>query len=132
MSKNGGTSYTVLETLTGYTGTYISSRTYDITAYIASNTRIRFRISNYYGGGDDFFKVDWVKIDAGCTPPSQTGSVGNRVWKDFDGDGPGRRRAGLNGVTVQLLNSAARSSRPRPRAATATIPSAASRREPTR
>jgi hypothetical protein len=66
VSNNGGTSYTVLETLTGYTDTYISSRTYNISAYKASNTRVRFRIKTNYGGSDDFFKVDWVKIDGAC------------------------------------------------------------------
>ncbi len=105
VSNNGGTSYTALETLTGYTGTYISSRTFNISAYIASNTRIRFRISNNYGGDDDFFKVDVVRIDAGCTT-EQTGSIGNRVWKDTDADGvQDSGETGINGVTVQLLNS---------------------------
>jgi hypothetical protein len=106
VSKDGGATYTVLETLTGYTGTYDSSRTYNISAYRASNTRVRFRISQNYGGDDDFFKVDWVKLDAGCTPSSTTGSIGNRVWKDVDGDGAqDSGEPGLNGVTVQLLNS---------------------------
>ncbi len=102
VSGNGGTSYTVLETLTGYTGTYISSRTYDISAFKAGNTRIRFRISANYGGDDDFFKVDQVRIDAGCT----TASVGNRVWKDLDGGGDqDSGEPGINGATVQLLDS---------------------------
>src|SRR5262249_25452990 len=39
VSNNGGASYTVLETFTGLTGTYISSRTYDISAYMSNNTR---------------------------------------------------------------------------------------------
>ncbi len=105
VSNNGGASYTVLETFTGLTGTTISSRSYDITAYKASNTRIRFRISNLYGGDDDFFKLDLVRIDATCVPP-QTGSVGDRVWKDSDGDGiQDGGEPGINGVTVQLLNS---------------------------
>ncbi|HEX2644061.1 MAG TPA: SdrD B-like domain-containing protein [Thermoanaerobaculia bacterium] len=108
ISKNGGTSYTVLETLDGYSGTAEDSRSYNITSYIASNTRIRFRVSNGYGASDELFKVDWVKIDAGCSGPSipTTGSAGNRVWKDLDGDGiQDSGEPGLNGVTVQLLNS---------------------------
>src|SRR6185436_12337847 len=79
VSNNGGSSYTVLETFTGLTGTYISSRTYNITAYKASNTRIRFRISANYGGDDDFFKVDQVRIDGACTPtpPPPTCTAGS-------------------------------------------------------
>src|SRR6185436_6369427 len=104
VSNNGGASYTVLETFTGLTGTYISSRTYDITAYKASNTRIRFRISANYGGDDDFFKIDQVRIDASCTP--LTGSIGDRVWYDTDGDGvQDSGEPGLGGTTVELLNS---------------------------
>jgi hypothetical protein len=104
VSKDGGASYTVLETFTGITGTYISSRTYDISAYRGSNTRIRFRISANYEGSDDFFKIDQVRIDAGCS--TQTGSIGDRVWKDSDGGADqDSGETGLNGVTVQLLSS---------------------------
>jgi protocatechuate 3,4-dioxygenase beta subunit len=104
VSKDGGATYTVLETLTGYSGDYTSSRTYNISAYIASNTRIRFRISNGFGGSDDLFKVDSVQIDAGCSVP--TYSIGDRVWKDTDGDGvQDSGEPGISGVTVQLLNS---------------------------
>jgi uncharacterized protein (DUF2141 family) len=107
VSKDGGTSYTVLETLTGITGQVISSRSYDISAFIASNTRVRFRVSSNYGGDDELFKVDQIRIDGACTPPPpQTGSIGNRVWKDLDGDGvQDSGEPGLNGVTVKLLNS---------------------------
>ncbi|HSS49624.1 MAG TPA: SdrD B-like domain-containing protein, partial [Thermoanaerobaculia bacterium] len=104
VSKDGGATYTALETLTGYTGTYISSRTYDISAYIASNTRIRFRISNGYTGSDDLFKVDSVEIDTTCTP--QTFSIGDLVWKDTNGNGvQDSGEPGISGVTVQLLNA---------------------------
>jgi hypothetical protein len=66
VSKDGGATYTVLETFTNITGKVISSRTYNISSYIASNTRIRFRISANYGGSDEMFKVDQVRIDASC------------------------------------------------------------------
>ena len=107
VSKDGGASYTVLETLKGYSGAYEGTRSYNISSFIAGNTRIRFRVSANYGAGDELFKLDWVKIDAGCgsTTP-QTGSIGNRVWKDLDGDGAqDSGEPGLNGVTVKLLNS---------------------------
>ena len=106
VSKDGGATYTALETLTGYTGTYIGSRTYDISGSIASNTRIRFRISANYGGDDDYFKVDLVRIDGSCTPAAQLGSAGDRLWKDADRDGAqDSGEAGIVGVTVQLQNS---------------------------
>ena len=106
VSKDGGANYTVLETLAGYSGTYISSRTYNISNYIASNTRIRFRISANYGGDDDYFKVDMVRIDGSCTPAAQLGSIGDRVWKDNDRDGvQDSGEGGIVGVTVQLLSS---------------------------
>ncbi len=107
VSKDGGSTYTVLETFTGITGTYISSRTFDLSSYIASNTRIRFRITNNYGGDDDFFKVDMVQVGAACTPPAPPSyAIGDRVWKDTDGDGVQESgENGISGVTVQLLNS---------------------------
>jgi hypothetical protein len=106
VSNNGGASYTVLETLSGFTGTYTGSRSYNISAYMASNTRIRFRVSNNYGASDELFKLDWVRIDTSCTPAPQTGSIGNRVWNDADADGvQDSGEAGIDGVTVKLLNS---------------------------
>jgi protocatechuate 3,4-dioxygenase beta subunit/phosphotransferase system IIB component len=106
ISNNGGSSYTLLETLTGFTGTYEGTRTYNISSFIASNTRLRFRVTNGYGAGDELFKLDWVKIDTSCTPTSQNGSIGNRVWFDADGDkAQDSGEPGMNGVTVQLLNS---------------------------
>jgi hypothetical protein len=48
VSNNGGASYTVLKALTG-SGNDTGSRTYNISPFISSNTRIRFRITNNYG-----------------------------------------------------------------------------------
>ncbi|HXU43972.1 MAG TPA: SdrD B-like domain-containing protein, partial [Thermoanaerobaculia bacterium] len=106
VSKDGGATYTVLEVLDGYTGTATDSRSYNITPYISSTFRVRFRVSANYGASDELFKVDFVKIDGTCTPTPQTGSIGDRVWSDTDGDGvQDAGETGLNGVTVQLLNS---------------------------
>jgi hypothetical protein len=66
VSKDGGSTYTVLDTLTNISGTLIDSRTYNISTYKASNTRIRFRIASGYGGSDDFFKIDEVRVDGLC------------------------------------------------------------------
>jgi hypothetical protein len=59
VSNNGGGSWTTLETFTGPLAA--SSRSYDITTSIASNTRIRF-ISNGGYGNNDFFFVDNLQI----------------------------------------------------------------------
>ncbi|HEY3568828.1 MAG TPA: C25 family cysteine peptidase [Thermoanaerobaculia bacterium] len=59
VSSNGGGSWTTLETFTGAFAS--SSRSYDISSYIASNTRVRFlEITGY--GNNDFFFVDNLQI----------------------------------------------------------------------
>lgn len=59
MSNNGGGSWTTLET---FTGTFAASaRTYNIDAYIATNTRVRFIEVGGYTSTDSFF-VDNLQI----------------------------------------------------------------------
>lgn len=65
-SINGGASWTVLETITGISGISTDSRSFDITAFISPNTTIRFRVSNFYGGFDEYFFVDNVQIISSC------------------------------------------------------------------
>ncbi len=65
VSANGGSSWTTLETFTGSI-TSGSSRTYNITSSIATNTRIRFIEFTGYGN-NDFFLVDNVQIKEGST-----------------------------------------------------------------
>ncbi|MCB1877244.1 MAG: RICIN domain-containing protein, partial [Chromatiales bacterium] len=62
ISSDGGASYTVLETFTGFSGAKYGSRSYDVSAYISSQTTIRFRVSQNYGGSYETFKVDNVKL----------------------------------------------------------------------
>ncbi|MBI5566857.1 MAG: S8 family serine peptidase [Chloroflexi bacterium] len=62
VSNNGGTTYTALETFTGITGAVSWARTYDISAFIATNTAIRFRVAQNYGSADESFIVDNVKV----------------------------------------------------------------------
>jgi carboxypeptidase family protein len=59
VSNNGGASWTTLETFTGSFGA--SSRSYNITAFIAANTRVRFIQVGGYAGTDSFF-VDNLQI----------------------------------------------------------------------
>ncbi len=66
VSADGGTSWSVLETITGISGSTTGWRSYDISAYISSETQVRFRVSKYYGGTDELFKVDWVEISSDC------------------------------------------------------------------
>ena len=63
VSANGGVSYTTLETFTNLVGVNSGSRSFDITAYAAANTQVRFRVNNLYGGGNEEFRVDFVEID---------------------------------------------------------------------
>lgn len=53
---------------------------------------------------------NWIKTDMWCVttnPPSGTGSIGDRVWLDADGDGiqDASETGGLTGITVQLKNT---------------------------
>jgi hypothetical protein len=66
MSNNGGGSWTTVAT---YTGAFAATnQSYDVTAYKATNTRVRFIESNGYTGTDSFF-VDNLQIaDSQITP----------------------------------------------------------------
>ena len=44
VSPNGGGSWTVLETISGISGATSGSRAYDLTAFMAANMRVRFRV----------------------------------------------------------------------------------------
>jgi uncharacterized repeat protein (TIGR01451 family) len=63
VSANGGTTWTTLENFTNIDGIASGSRSFDITAYAATNTQIRFRVNNLYGGGNEEFLIDYVEVD---------------------------------------------------------------------
>ena len=63
VSPNGGGSWTTLENFTGLVGSNSGSRSIDISAFASANTRIRFRVANLYGGGNETFRLDFVEID---------------------------------------------------------------------
>jgi hypothetical protein len=66
ISANGGGSWTTLETFTGAFAA--SSRSYNISSSIATNTRVRFlEVSGY--GNNDFFFVDNLQIQSGTVQP---------------------------------------------------------------
>ena len=62
VSANGGTSFTGLETIGGFSGAIWSSRSYDISNFISADTVIRFRVASMYGTGDEYFYADNVQI----------------------------------------------------------------------
>jgi hypothetical protein len=63
VSNNGGASWTTLETFSNDSS---GSRSYDISAYIASNTRVRFEVpAGDITAGDEFFFIDNVQIADG-------------------------------------------------------------------
>jgi len=70
ISADGGGSWTVLETFTGINGASAGGRSFDVTGFMSASTRVRVRITNLYGGGNELFFVDNVQIeatvDAGC------------------------------------------------------------------
>ncbi len=65
VSSNGGSTWSLLENFTGFSGGQSGSRNYDISGFISSNTRIRFRINNGYTGPNEQFRVDFVDISGG-------------------------------------------------------------------
>jgi hypothetical protein len=63
VSGDGGNSYTVLETFTDISGATSGTRAYDISGFISANTRVRFRVTNLYGGSNEHFVLDYVQIE---------------------------------------------------------------------
>ena len=66
VSSDGGGSYSTLEVITGITGETWQMRSFDITPYISSTTRVRFRVSHKYGGSGEKFFVSFAEIETGC------------------------------------------------------------------
>ena len=92
VSTNGGSSYSEIKKFWG-ANTYGKQESFDVSAYISSQTVFRFRVTNYYGGSDETFKLDNFKIVATSTPdPAKgfvnianvTGNGANQVVTDSD------------------------------------------------
>ncbi|MEM7480877.1 MAG: hypothetical protein AAF481_06860, partial [Acidobacteriota bacterium] len=71
VSNDGGATWTVLEVITGISGAVEESRTFDISGHISANTQVRFRVTNLYGGSNEFFCLRFVEITYSCDPPVQ-------------------------------------------------------------
>lgn len=82
VSANGGASYTVIDT---FSNDVSGSASYDISAFISSNTRIRFTIENNFGGGSERMEIDNVSVSGTASQPC-TSSVDHFVIT-HDGNG---------------------------------------------
>ncbi len=69
-SSNGGATFTTLEVITGIAGSANDVRSYDITPFISNDSQVRFRVSNLYGGSEESFRLDSVRITAIPEPSS--------------------------------------------------------------
>ncbi|MBS1797425.1 MAG: carboxypeptidase regulatory-like domain-containing protein [Acidobacteria bacterium] len=66
ISANGGGAWTTLETFTGTVAA--TTRSYDVSSFISTNTRVRFvEVTGY--GTSDFFFVDNLRIKSSTIPP---------------------------------------------------------------
>ena len=86
---------------------------YDFEVACNTSTTVSFTLKGYYGVGTIQFglkagqNIEYANICGPvCTPPA-TGSIGDRVWNDTDGDGiQDAGEVGVAGITLVLLNSA--------------------------
>jgi len=62
VSKDGGNSYTILETITGIAGHVYQHRTYNVSNFVSPNFMVRFRVAANYGVSDESFSVDWIRV----------------------------------------------------------------------
>ncbi|MEM1204893.1 MAG: C25 family cysteine peptidase [Acidobacteriota bacterium] len=68
MSTDGGATWTIIDDFSGYDGVAVSgTRSYDITEFISSQTRIRFRVENLYAGSNEAMFFDNFEILATAT-----------------------------------------------------------------
>ncbi len=64
VSSDGGATWTLLQNINGFKGAGAGSESWDISGHISADTQVRFRVSNYYGGSDEYFYADNVQIQA--------------------------------------------------------------------
>ena len=88
---------------------------YDFSVACNTSTTVSFTLKGYYGVGTIQFglkagqNIEYANICGPvCTPPVVSGSIGDRVWLDANGNGiqDATETGGITGVTVQLRNSA--------------------------
>ncbi|MFN8490571.1 MAG: S8 family peptidase [Caldilineaceae bacterium] len=87
VSRDGGATYTLLDTLTGITGATEQTRNYDISRFISANTRVRFRVNANYEMSDEYFDLYVVGIDydrANSSLSWITLATDGGLWKYLD------------------------------------------------
>ncbi|MCG8456895.1 MAG: hypothetical protein MI919_11495, partial [Holophagales bacterium] len=105
-SSDGGTTYEILDEFAGIVGVASGSTAYDITPYIASNTRIRLRISNRYAGPSEQFFVDNFSINASTTADGGSPDAGHWTLEvDLSGDVNGRPAGFGAGIRQDDVNA---------------------------
>lgn len=62
VSSDGGATYTLLEEFADISGAVSGSRSYDVTEFIATNTRFRFHITMRYAAANEYFEVDNFEV----------------------------------------------------------------------
>ncbi|MEM1180850.1 MAG: hypothetical protein AAGM22_21070, partial [Acidobacteriota bacterium] len=100
-SSDGGTTYTIIDEFGGLVGVQSGSAIYDITDFIAADTRIRFRITNRYAAASESIFLDDVQIRGVTTANGGAPTAGHwRIEVDMSGDVNGHL-AGLSNTTRQ-------------------------------
>ncbi|WP_157496703.1 DUF6701 domain-containing protein [Hahella ganghwensis] len=103
VSTNGGVSYT---TVASYSNDTSGSESINLTSYISSSTRIRFIVTDGYGGSGEFMNIDNVAIDvsgagAACVNPLVgLWRMESGPWDGTSGEVLDSSGNGLNGRTV--------------------------------
>ncbi|MEM8993586.1 MAG: C25 family cysteine peptidase [Acidobacteriota bacterium] len=101
VSSDGGVTYTVIDEFGGLVGVQSGSAIYDITDFIAVNTRIRLRITNRYAAANETIFFDDVQIRGSTTANGPAPTAGHwRIEVDMTGDVNGHL-AGVSNTTRQ-------------------------------
>ncbi|MEE8057808.1 MAG: DUF6701 domain-containing protein [Pseudomonadales bacterium] len=115
VSNNGGVTWTTLVTFADDVPV-LRSFSYDITPFISSNTRIRFRIEDEdggsccYGPSDEILEIESVEISSGSASAyaNNDGSLNwAGSWQESDGDGSGTGPISIYGGELYLFGDSA-------------------------
>jgi hypothetical protein len=100
VSSDGGATYKVLKSFTGFSGSKSGTESFNITDSISSKTTVRFRVAKNYGGSDETFKVDNVVLTAQL---SAGGGFTNKACAS--GTGAGQTVSDCDESTVVVTSS---------------------------